>query len=107
MFALRTTTSRFIPRIGSIAQMSQLGDLGSGAGKGGGGGGSIREAGGSFGKMEVAHEEEYFYKQRQEQLQKLKAKAIEKHDFHEESIKQHEDAILRHKKAIEELKKEH
>lgn len=41
---------------------SQLGDLGSGAGKGGGGGGSIREAGGSFGKMEAAREEEYFYK---------------------------------------------
>lgn len=41
----------------------QMGDLGSGAGKGGGGGGSIREAGGSFGKMEAAREEEYFYKQ--------------------------------------------
>lgn len=41
---------------------SQLGDLGSGAGKGGGGGGSIREAGGAFGKMEAAREEEYFYK---------------------------------------------
>lgn len=46
-----------------LAKMSQLGEAGSGAGKGGGGGGSIREAGGSFGKMEVAHEEEYFYKQ--------------------------------------------
>lgn len=43
--------------------MSQLGDLGSGAGKGGGGGGSIREAGGAFGKMEAAREEEFFYKQ--------------------------------------------
>lgn len=43
--------------------MSQLGDLGSGAGKGGGGGGSIREAGGAFGKQEAAREEEYFYKQ--------------------------------------------
>lgn len=42
--------------------MSQLGDLGSGAGKGGGGGGSIREAGGAFGKAEAAKEEEYFYK---------------------------------------------
>lgn len=42
--------------------MSQLGDLGSGAGKGGGGGGSIREAGGAFGKVEAAREEEYFYK---------------------------------------------
>lgn len=43
--------------------MSQVGDLGSGSGRGGGGGGSIRSAGGSFGAMEVAHEEEYFYKQ--------------------------------------------
>lgn len=41
---------------------TQLGDLGSGAGKGGGGGGSIREAGGAFGRMEAAREEEYFYK---------------------------------------------
>lgn len=43
--------------------MSQVGELGSGAGKGGGGGGAIREAGGSFGKMEAAREEEFFYKQ--------------------------------------------
>lgn len=46
----------------TMSSGSSLGDLGSGAGKGGGGGGSIREAGGSFGKMEAAHEEEYFYK---------------------------------------------
>lgn len=38
------------------------GELGSGAGKGGGGGGAIREAGGAFGKLEAAREEEYFYK---------------------------------------------
>lgn len=38
------------------------GDPGSGAGKGGGGGGAIRSAGGGFGKMEAAREEEYFYK---------------------------------------------
>lgn len=38
-----------------------VGERGSGAGKGGGGGGSIREAGGSFGKMEAAHEDQYFY----------------------------------------------
>lgn len=41
---------------------SQLGDLGSGAGQGGGGGGSIRAAGGAFGKLEAAREEEFFYK---------------------------------------------
>lgn len=38
------------------------GEPGSGAGRGGGGGGAIREAGGAFGKMEAAREEEYFYK---------------------------------------------
>ena len=38
-----------------------IGERGSGAGKGGGGGGSIREAGGSFGKMEAANEDQYFY----------------------------------------------
>ncbi|XP_055693217.1 ATPase inhibitor A, mitochondrial-like [Lutzomyia longipalpis] len=55
-----------------VAGMSQLGDLGSGAGKGGGGGGSIREAGGSMGRMEAAKEEEYFYRKQQEQLKKFK-----------------------------------
>lgn len=38
------------------------GEPGSGAGKGGGAGGAIREAGGAFGKMEAAREDEYFYK---------------------------------------------
>lgn len=37
------------------------GERGSGAGKGGGGGGAIRDAGGSFGKMEAAQEDQYFY----------------------------------------------
>lgn len=37
------------------------GERGSGAGKGGGTGGAIRDAGGSFGKMEAAHEDQYFY----------------------------------------------
>jgi len=37
------------------------GERGSGVGKGGGGGGTIRDAGGSFGKMEAAHEDQYFY----------------------------------------------
>ncbi|KAH8025541.1 hypothetical protein HPB51_009481 [Rhipicephalus microplus] len=41
---------------------SQSGEWGSGSGKGGGTGGSVREAGGAFGKMEAAREEEYFRK---------------------------------------------
>ncbi|XP_055543899.1 ATPase inhibitor mai-2, mitochondrial-like [Wyeomyia smithii] len=107
MFPVRNITSIAPPAI-RFARMctGAIGDLGSGAGKGGGGGGAIRDAGGAFGKMEVAHEEEFFYKKRQEQLHMLKEKLIEKKDFHAESIKHHEEAIARHKKAIEELKKE-
>lgn len=41
--------------------MTTCGDPGAGVGKGGGGGGTIREAGGAFGKMEAAREEQYFY----------------------------------------------
>ncbi|XP_055595192.1 ATPase inhibitor mai-2, mitochondrial [Uranotaenia lowii] len=74
MFSIQRNTTRLYPSALRIAKMSQVGDLGAGAGKGGGGGGSIREAGGSFGKMEAAHEEEYFYKQQREQLQQLKTK---------------------------------
>lgn len=61
--------------------------------------------GGSFGKMEVAHEEEYFYKQRQEQLLALKQKMVDEDTFHEQSIKQHEDAIKRHKEHQKKSKK--
>lgn len=43
------------------SQVKMIGERGSGAGKGGGGGGSIRDAGGAFGKMEAAHEDQYFY----------------------------------------------
>lgn len=46
-----------------FSQVRMIGERGSGAGKGGGGGGSIREAGGSFGKMEAANEDQYFYNQ--------------------------------------------
>lgn len=102
--------------------MSQLGDLGSGAGKGGGGGGSIREAGGAFGKAEAAKEEEYFYKkvisrgkqeclrllncfiyQQREALHKLKKGLQDEISFHEEQIKRHQEAIARHKARQGEL----
>uniref|UniRef100_A0A182J6Q8 ATP synthase F1 subunit epsilon n=1 Tax=Anopheles atroparvus TaxID=41427 RepID=A0A182J6Q8_ANOAO len=73
MFTLHNRFACLYPSCLRLVKMSQVGELGSGAGKGGGGGGAIREAGGSFGKMEAAHEEEYFYKQQREQLAKLKA----------------------------------
>ncbi|XP_037715660.1 ATPase inhibitor A, mitochondrial [Drosophila subpulchrella] len=74
MFTLRRLSQRLYPQQIQHLKMSQIGELGSGAGKGGGGGGSIREAGGSFGKMEAAREEEFFHKQQKEQLKNLKAK---------------------------------
>ncbi|XP_071941349.1 ATPase inhibitor mai-2, mitochondrial-like [Antedon mediterranea] len=74
------------------------GEMGSGAGKGGGSGGSIRDAGGSFGKMESAHEEQYFRK-----LQALQLKQLKEH--HDEEIDAHEKEIRRHNEAIERLKK--
>lgn len=84
---------------------SQLGELGKGAGKGGGGGGSIREAGGAFGKMEAAREEEYFYYKQKEQLERLKNDQIHQSEFHHQQIKEHEEAILRHKNFLENLDK--
>jgi len=74
------------------------GEYGSGAGSGGGSGGSIRDAGGAFGKMEAAHEEQYFRQLQQEQL-----KALKKH--HDEEIEAHEREINRHEEAINRLKK--
>ncbi|XP_033109098.1 ATPase inhibitor A, mitochondrial-like [Anneissia japonica] len=74
------------------------GEMGSGAGKGGGTGGTIRDAGGSFGKMESAHEEQYFRK-----LQALQLKQLKEH--HDEEIDAHENEIRRHNEAIKRLKK--
>ncbi|XP_026472461.1 ATPase inhibitor mai-2, mitochondrial-like [Ctenocephalides felis] len=87
-----------------VTRMS-TGQYGDGAGKGGGGGGSIREAGGSFGRMEAAREEEFFYKQQQAQLKKLKEQAIDQKTFHEEQLKLHKEALERHEKHLAELKK--
>ncbi|XP_034106516.1 ATPase inhibitor A, mitochondrial [Drosophila sulfurigaster albostrigata] len=80
MFTLRRISQRLNPKQIEQLRMSHVGELGSGAGKGGGGGGSIREAGGSFGKMEAAREEEFFYKQQKEQLKNLKTKTDTKPD---------------------------
>ncbi|KAK9505151.1 hypothetical protein O3M35_009268 [Rhynocoris fuscipes] len=77
----------------SRCSMSQLGDLGDGAGKGGGSGGAIRSAGGAFGKREAAQEEEYFYKKQKEQLAKLKDAVQEEISFHEEQIRRHQEAL--------------
>ncbi|XP_050462982.1 uncharacterized protein LOC126857522 isoform X2 [Cataglyphis hispanica] len=81
------------------------GERGSGAGKGGGGGGAIRDAGGSFGKMEAAHEDQYFYNLQKEQLQKMRESLHDEISFHEEQIKRHQEAINRHKKRITDMER--
>ncbi|XP_003695926.2 ATPase inhibitor mai-2, mitochondrial [Apis florea] len=97
-----TTISR---NMALLSQVRMIGERGSGAGKGGGGGGSIREAGGSFGKMEAAHEDQYFYNLQKEQFKKLKEDLHDEISFHEEQIKRHQEAINRHKKRITEMDK--
>ncbi|XP_028051004.2 uncharacterized protein LOC105835285 isoform X1 [Monomorium pharaonis] len=79
------------------------GERGSGAGKGGGSGGTIRDAGGSFGKMEAAHEDQYFYNLQKEQIKKMREGLHDEISFHEEQIKRHQEAINRHKKRITEM----
>jgi len=82
------------------------GALGSGAGKGGGGGGSIRQAGGAFGELEAAREEEYFYKLQKQQLKGLRGQLDKEVEFHEQNVKRHQEAIERHKKRMAELQAE-
>ncbi|KAK0171648.1 hypothetical protein PV328_005074 [Microctonus aethiopoides] len=87
------------------SKVRMSGERGSGAGQGGGGGGAIRSAGGSFGKMEVANEDQYFYNQQKEQLKKMREELTDEISFHEEQIKRHEEAINRHKKRIGDMEK--
>ncbi|KAH1005534.1 hypothetical protein HUJ04_006494 [Dendroctonus ponderosae] len=72
---------------------SVLGDLGGGVGKGGGGGGSIREAGGSFGKLGAAREEEYFHNLQQRLLIALKEKLDQENQLRLNEIDRHQKAI--------------
>ena len=82
------------------------GEFGSGSGKGGGSGGSIRDAGGAFGKMEAAREEEYFHKLKQAQLKEMKSQLAREVEHHENQLKNHADVIARHKRRMEELEAE-
>lgn len=97
--AKRLTSLRFI----GVRAMSD--EWGSGAGKGGGAGGSVREAGGAFGKMEAAREEQYFRKLRDQQLKDLRKHMEEEVAYHEKEIIQNQEAIDRHKKRIADLAK--
>lgn len=98
-------------------------DIGSGVGKGGGAGGSIREAGGSFGRMEAVREEEFIRRKERQQKERMMANKANLSDMNaKESTKKEdiifvepqaqqdnifvdEDAIQKTKKNIEELQK--
>ncbi|XP_022083449.1 ATPase inhibitor A, mitochondrial-like [Acanthaster planci] len=103
MSLMRVSAIRLFRPIAAVCQVQRgysndHGVMGSGSGKGGGTGGSIRDAGGAFGKMEAAHEEQYF-----RQLQAEQLKALKKH--HDEEIEAHEREINRHAEEIKRLKK--
>ncbi|XP_035727867.1 uncharacterized protein LOC118444092 isoform X3 [Vespa mandarinia] len=85
----------------SQARMS--GEPGSGANRGTGGAGSIRAAGGAFGQMEIAHEEQFFYNQQREQIRKLREGIRDEIAFHEEQIRRHQEAIERHNARMSEI----
>ncbi|CAG0881928.1 unnamed protein product [Cyprideis torosa] len=108
--ALRALQSRNVVVSSARAVSGHMGDLGGGAGRGGGGGGSIRDAGGAFGKMEAAREEQYFRKLQKEQLDRLKEHLDQEVGHHEREIARHQEAIERHRermRKIEEEKKIH
>uniref|UniRef100_A0A0R3RRQ5 ATPase inhibitor, mitochondrial n=1 Tax=Elaeophora elaphi TaxID=1147741 RepID=A0A0R3RRQ5_9BILA len=69
---------------------------------GGGAGGSIRDAGGAFGKLEVAREEAYF-KNLYRTLRKEMEREIE---MHENRAREHKEAADRLKRRVDDLEKE-
>ncbi|XP_048730186.1 ATPase inhibitor mai-2, mitochondrial-like isoform X2 [Ostrea edulis] len=99
LYGLQSFTRNF--RLIGCRMMSD--ELGGGAGKGGGGGGSIREAGGTFGKIEAAREEEFIRRLQKQQLQELKRHVNVEIDILEKEVRSHQAAIQRHKKKIAEL----
>ncbi|GMR50416.1 hypothetical protein PMAYCL1PPCAC_20611 [Pristionchus mayeri] len=80
--------------------------IGTGAGKGGSTGGSIRDAGGAFGRLEAAREEEYFYHLQKHQLKTLRDQLKKEIEHHEGQMRNHWMVVERHKQRIEELAKE-
>jgi len=99
----KVSFTRINPTFVRVALRCMSGEAGSGAGKGGGSGGSIREAGGAFGKMEVAQEEMYFRKQNEKLLQGMKDDLASEIDFHEEQIKAHTEALAQKKARLGKL----
>ncbi|BFZ11209.1 hypothetical protein BsWGS_14248 [Bradybaena similaris] len=95
---LRLQSSRLV-----CARAMSGGQLGDGVGKGGGGWGAVREAGGAFGRMEAAKEEQYFRQLQKEQFDRIKEMLEDEVSHHEAQIRQHQQAIEHHKKKIDRL----
>ncbi|XP_043678374.1 uncharacterized protein LOC122633943 [Vespula pensylvanica] len=85
------------------SQARMTGASGSGSNRGGRAG-AIREAGGAFGQMEIAHEDQYFYNQQKEQIRKLREGIRDEIAFHEEQIRRHQEAIERHNARMAEMR---
>ncbi|GFR98921.1 ATPase inhibitor mai-2, mitochondrial [Elysia marginata] len=66
----------------------------------------FKSAGGAFGKMEAAHEEQYFRKLQQEQLEKLKEMVEDEVAHHEQQIRIHQEAIEHHKRKMSRIDKQ-
>merc|ERR1711893_134933 len=100
-------TTKTLPTVQKAFGLRMMSGDGSGVGHGGGGGGSIREAGGSFGKMEAAREEQYFRQKQAEQLAKMKDHHEEEIETHRKHIEMHKEAIKRHEQKMKNLEAEH
>lgn len=89
--------------VGAVRAISQapvmFSDVGSGAGKGGGSGGSIREAGGSFGRMEAVREEEYIRRKERLQKERMMANKANLSDMNAKESAKKEDVIFVEPKA--------
>uniref|UniRef100_A0A8R1DZS9 ATPase inhibitor, mitochondrial n=1 Tax=Caenorhabditis japonica TaxID=281687 RepID=A0A8R1DZS9_CAEJA len=97
------SVSRVTARLSGVIVRSVSGGHGEGAGRGGGSGGSIRDAGGAFGKMEAAREDEYFYKKQKAQLQELREHIEQEVEHHKGQLENHQKVLERHQQRISEI----
>ncbi|CAI2350893.1 unnamed protein product [Caenorhabditis sp. 36 PRJEB53466] len=95
--------SRAATRFSQVVVRTVTGGHGDGAGRGGGTGGSIRDAGGAFGKMEAAREDEYFYKKQKAQLQELRQHIEQEVEHHKVQLENHKKVLDRHQQRISEI----
>nr|XP_027201462.1 ATPase inhibitor mai-1, mitochondrial-like [Dermatophagoides pteronyssinus] len=102
VFGNRATLSNLMVNINKASSRNMSGEWGSGSGKGGGTGGSVRDAGGAFGRMEAAREEEFFRRKQQEELEKLRKALDSQRQELEKQIKEHESEIERLRKIQKE-----